>query len=332
MVYKDYYKTLGVPRNATQEEIRKAFRGLARQYHPDIAGNNPQAEERFKEVNEAYEVLSDARRRRRYNRIDRSAAEWESAESWEFRGTGFSEFFHDFFAGRRSRSRDREDPPPMRDEPETDPDPSSPPPKPKPAEKTGETTSQPEPQQGENLHSELLITLNQALRGTKKTITVKRPARGANGQPPESEVINFTVPAGIREGQAIRLAGKGRLGKNGGPPGDLLLQVIYARHPDFDVEGADLHCLLKIAPWDAVLGGEALLPTLEKPVPIKIKAGTQGGRSLRIRNLGLLKPGGARGDIIAEIQIVIPTVTGPQEMRYWKKLKQVTRWNPAQGG
>jgi len=306
--YKDYYEVLGVPRNATDEEIRKAFRKLARQYHPDVAKDKKKAEEKFKEINEAYEVLGDPEKRRQYDELGshwKSGAEFRPPPGWEnmhatggfpggfrferefhFGGTGFSDFFEQLF-GRHGHFR-------------------------------GFQTHWPEEeaQRGQDVEADIMVTLEEALKGSVRTITLER-----DGQ---QEVHKVKIPAGILPGQKLRVPGWGNFGTGGGAAGDLYLRVRLARHPDFEVQGKDLVYELELPPWDAVLGAEVKVPTLEGSVTIKIPPGTQNGRKLRVRGHGLGKEN-ERGDLIVQIKIQVPEHVNERQRKLWEQLAALSR-------
>ena len=268
-----------MPKTATVDEIRSAFRKLARKYHPDVAKDKKAAEEKFKEINEAYEVLGDPEKRAKYDQL---GADWnrpggfQPPPQWgpqpteggyyqwggdgggvqfEFGGTGFSDFFEAFFA----------------------------------------------------------------LNGSTRTVSLRRA--GSN----KVENYQVKIPRGVREGQRIRLAGQGEAGVGGGKSGDLFLRVRLARHPDFSVEGSDLIHEVKIEPWQAVLGSELLVPTLEGKVRLKIPPGTQGGQRFRLRERGLPGVSGKRGDLYVEVQINLPKKLTDRERELWNELAKLHR-------
>src|SRR6266436_8487837 len=283
--FKDYYKSLGVERTASEEEIRKAFRKLARQYHPDVAKEKKSAEEKFKEINEAYEVLGDPQKRKQYDQL---GADWnrpggfqpppqwgaqppeggfyqwggDGGVQFEFGGTGFSDFFEAFFGGGRGRSAFG-----------------------------GFGGRQATAERGADVEADIMVTLEEALHGSTRTVSLRRAG--------SDKVENYQVkiPRGVHEGQRIRLRGQGEAGARGGKSGDLFLRVRLARHPDFSVEGSDLIHEVKIEPWQAVLGTELLVPTLEGKVRLKIPPGTQGGQRFRLRERGLPTASGKRGNL-----------------------------------
>ena len=315
--FKDYYETLGVPRTASPEDIKQAFRKLARIHHPDVAKNKATGEARFKEINEAYEVLSDPEKRRRYDEL---GANWQDGgggpytqggvqrgrarppqgePDFEFGGTGFSDFFESFFGGGRvgfgsSRHAGDDD---------------------------GAFTHP-----GRDVEADLLVTLEEALRGSLRKVTLRRPA--SNGRGARADTYQVRIPAGVREGQRIRLAGQGGPGHGGGATGDLYLWVRLARHPDFSVQGTDLHCDLDLAPWEAVLGVQAKIPTLDGPTSLRVPPGTAAGSQLRLRGLGLPREDGRRGNLYATVRIQVPPSTSLEERALWEQLARVSAFKP----
>jgi curved DNA-binding protein len=315
--YKDYYESLGVARTAAPEEIKQAFRKLARIHHPDVAKNKAAGEERFKEINEAYEVLGDPEKRRRYDEL---GANWQDggAEAFnqgasrrgrqagprrdpgfEFGGTGFSDFFESFFGGGRRGF-----------------------------EGFGEEYGQAPETEGEFVHkgrdveADLLVTLEEALNGSARKVTLRRP--GTNGEGERTDTYQVKIPPGVREGQRIRLAGQGGAGFGGGESGDLYLRVRLARHPDFSVQGADLHFDLDLAPWEAVLGVQVKIPTLDGTTKLRVPPGTVSGGQLRLRGLGLPGEGGLRGDLYAAVRIQVPASVSAEERAGWERLAKAS--------
>jgi curved DNA-binding protein len=306
MEYQDYYEILGVARTATPEEIRSAFRKKAREYHPDVAKDKVKGAEKFKEVNEAYEVLSDPAKRAKYDQMGREAPGggfgWQGApgaggvpdmEEFHFGGTGYSDFFEHLFGGmagggfrgpggRRMARR------------------------------------------GSDIEGDLMVPLEEALRGSVREVTLQRGGK--------TETYRVKIPAGVREGQRIRLAGKGESGRSGGEAGDLYLRVRLARHPDLRVGGCDLYADLEVAPWEAVLGASVPVPTLDGAVTLKIPAGSTAGQKLRLRGQGLPREDGGRGDLYAVLEIAVPDQVGPDEKKLWEKLAEESRWRPGGRG
>ena len=317
--FKDYYEILHVARTATPEEIKAGFRTLARRYHPDVAKNKATAEEKFKEINEANEVLSDPEKRRRYDTLganwqdsaappspdgmprDRGAQAGADGE-FEFGGTGFSDFFESFFGnGRQGFGSSRRARSGAGDEPAFT-------------------------ARGEDIEADILVTLEEALRGSPRKVTMRRP--GQNGTTERTDTYQVRIKPGAREGQRIRLAAQGYPGHGGGQPGDLYLHVRLARHPDLSVEGTDLAFDLELAPWEAVLGVQAKIPTLDGPTSLRVPPGTAAGSRLRLRGLGLLSEAGSRGDLYANVRIQTPSAVSAEEQALWEQLARVSPFNP----
>ncbi|HTX21623.1 MAG TPA: J domain-containing protein [Candidatus Aquilonibacter sp.] len=318
--YKDYYEILGVPRTAGDADIKKSFRKLAREFHPDVAKDKKRAEEKFKEINEAYEVLSDSAKRKKYDELGanwKSGAEFRPPSGWEnfteqqfhrrggagqgaegfeyrFGGTGFSDFFEQIFGsmgrgrggfGRAQNSSDEE-----------------------------------LAERGRDVEGDIMVTLEEAARGSVRTVTVRHDSRAESHQ--------VKIPAGVTEGQRLRIAGRGEHGSGGGASGDLYLRVRLARHPDFDVEDHNLICETELAPWEAALGAEISVPTLDGRVNIKVPAGTQTGQKLRVRGRGLPNRDGGKGDLIVATKIVVPSKITDAEKKLWEQLKRESKFNP----
>ncbi len=297
--YKDYYATLGVSKTASPEEIKKAFRQLARKHHPDVAKDKKGAEAKFKEINEAYEVLGDADKRKRYDEL---GADWEHGGShrpppgWGpggrpgggmpagFEGTGFSDFFEQFFSGGAARGR---------------------------GTPFGAAA---EPARGGDIEADLLVTIEEALHGGKKKISFRRNPHAS------VETYEVVIPKGVREGQKIRLAGQGQAAGRRGPAGDLYLVVRFEKHPDYRLEGADVYYDLSVPAWMAVLGGETHLPTPDGSILLKVPPATQPGRKFRLKGRGLPTGPSARGDFYAELSVTIPTTLTPEERKIWEML------------
>ncbi|MEN6426875.1 MAG: DnaJ C-terminal domain-containing protein [Phycisphaerales bacterium] len=315
--FKDYYDVLGVARNASGEEIKKAFRRLARKYHPDVAKDKVAGEEKFKEINEANEVLSDPEKRRKYDQLGanwnhperqpappRAGSGGDRADTSEFHfdGTGFSDFFEQYFGGRghpsggfgRTRGNGMGD----------------------------ETVAY----RGQDIEADILVTLDEVLHGSMRTIQLQRadPRTGQSAM----QTLRVKIPPGVRESQLIRLAGKGQEGVGGGESGNLYLRVKFAQHPDFRVRGADLYYDLDLAPWEAVLGVTVDIPTLDGRVSLKVPASTTAGRQLRLHGKGLPTRNGTRGDLYAVVSIQVPTHLTPEQKVLWEQLDAKSTFNP----
>jgi curved DNA-binding protein len=341
--YKDYYAILGVPRTASDADVKKAFRKLAREYHPDVAKDKKRAEEKFKEVNEAYEVLGDPAKRKRYDELGanwKSGADFQPPPGWEgftgqrrragggmgkadyefqFGGTGFSDFFEQLFGARRSGGFGRGS--------------------------TGFTEDE-MAQRGRDIEGDIMVTLDEAMRGSVRSVNVRRavecegcagrgrrgqrvcPTCGGEGRVTKSETYQVKIPAGVSEGQRLRIAGRGEAGARGGEAGDLLLRVRLAKHPDFEIEDHNLIYEAALAPWEAVLGAKISVPTFDGRVNIKIPSGTQNGQKLRVRGRGLPHRNGDKGDLIIITSVEVPTRITDSERAMWEKLAQESRFNP----
>jgi curved DNA-binding protein len=328
--FKDYYDVLGVPKTASEDEIRKAFRKLARKYHPDVNPGDKSAEEKFKEINEAYEVLSDTDKRKRYDQLGpnwKAGAEFTPPPGWERAGAngagfedifgeggagGFSDFFESVFGGRRGRAAGFR----MR---------------------------------GQNVEAEITLTLEEAHRGGTRSIQfdaaetctecngtgskdgkVCPVCRGA-GEVRRPKVVEVTIPRGVREGSVIRLAGQGESGSNGAPPGDLLLRVRLQPHRLFELVGEyDVQLELPVAPWEAALGAKVSVPTLEGSVEMTIPANSQGGQRLRLRGQGMNRRGEGRGDQFVKLKLVNPPKLTAKEKEHYQGLAAESRFDPRQ--
>ena len=319
--YRDYYETLGVARTATADEIKQAFRKLARIHHPDVAKNKVAGEAKFKEINEAYEVLGDPEKRRKYDEL---GANWQDdrgdqttpggahrrrAQSppgepdFEFGGTGFSDFFESFFTDRPGGFASSRGPA---------------------SGGGGEEGGFVHP--GRDIEADLLVTLEEALRGSQRKVTLRRP--GLDGEAERTNTYQVRIPPGMREGQRIRLPGQGGPGHGGAPAGDLYLRVRFARHPDLSVQGDDIYCALDLAPWEAVLGVKAKIPTLANAITLRVPPGTTAGTQLRVRGQGLPREDGGRGDLYATVQLQVPPVVSSEESALWEKLAKASTFDP----
>jgi curved DNA-binding protein len=315
--FKDYYKVLGVSREASEADIKKAFRKLARQYHPDTAKDKKAAEEKFKEINEAYEVLGDSSKRRKYDEL---GANWnqqpqgvpggggggtwrgfngEAGEEFHFGGTGFSDFFEQFFGGGVRHGFGG-------------------------PQGFGDAHG---PIRGGDIEGDIMVTLDEVLNGSSRTISLRRV--NPRTRKAETETIRVRIPPGISEGQSIRVSGKGEEGSAGGPPGDLYLRVRVASHPDFRVRGADLYYEVDVAPWEAVLGSTVTIAALRGRVNLRIPAGTNNGQQLRMRGQGLPKgKTGESGDLYVVVNVQLPQDLSAEESELWEKLRAGSRFNP----
>jgi molecular chaperone DnaJ len=346
MEFKDYYQVLGIPRDADEKAIKAAYRKLARKYHPDVATSQPDAEERFKEVNEAYEVLRDADKRSKYDRFGRDWERYRQAEqagagagaydfgSWfagksggpeftyEYRttdggGSGFSDFFETLFgdAFGRTRTTTRERP-------------------------------RARPQRGQDYEYPITISLRDAYHGTTRRFDVSIQERcstcggtgmngsgfcltcGGAGTLPRQKTIEVKIPAGVRDGSRVRVAGQGAPGINGGPNGDIYLLVSVKKDPRFELDGDNIRIDVEVPLYTALLGGEARVETLDRPLELTIPPETQNGRVFRLRGKGMPHfKGSGRGDLLARVKVVLPTELSDDEQDLFRQL-QATRQKP----
>ena len=294
MQFRDYYETLGVARGASQDDVKRAYRRLARKYHPDVSKES-NAEARFKEVGEAYEVLKDPEKRAAYDRFGKDwkhGQEFRPPPGWErqfnfggggFSGTsGFSDFFETLFGqGGFQGARG-----PMR-------------------------------AQGGDQSVRIEIPLEDAFRGATRNITIR------------GRTLSVRIPAGVTEGQRIRLSGQGGAGAGGGRAGDLYLTVTHKTHPLFRTEGRDVHLKLPIAPWEAALGATVAVPTLGGKVDLKVPRGSRAGRTLRLKERGL--PGRPGGDQYVTLEIVAPPADTPEAEALYRKMAAAMDFDPRVG-
>lgn len=315
MQFKDYYQTLGISREATAEDIKQAFRKLARKYHPDVS-KEKDADQRMKEVNEAYTVLSDPEKRAAYDQFGRGyqpgqdfrpPPDWDAG--FEFSGAGFSAQeaadFSDFFAelfgrmgGGASGLHARR----------------------------GSAKAQ-----GGDHHSKVLLDLEDAFHGTTRRITLRAPRLDRQGHlVAEPRELTVKIPKGIREGQTIRLAGQGSPGQGGAPAGDLLLQAAFRPHPRFRAEGRDLRLNLPVAPWEAALGAVIPVDMPDGPLNVRIPAGAQSGDALRVRGKGI--PSDPPGDLLIELKVVLPPAQTPKAREIYETMARELAFDPRQSG
>ena len=315
MEFKDYYAVLGVAKNASQEEIQRAYRKLARKYHPDL-NQAADAEGKFKDLGEAYEVLKDPDKRAKY---DRYGAAWKAAEQgggtpppgyedvwfdpggaedFSFSGSsGFSSFFDQLFgtAPGRGTAQGRRG-------------------------ARGQAPGWSRP--GADQEARLALTLEEAAHGGDRELSLSSPTT----QQMKTYVVH--IPKGIRPGQRIRLAGQGERGVGGAPAGDLYLMVEILPHPTFRLEGHDLYTTVPIAPWEAALGSEVTLPMLNGAVSFKIPPGSSSGRKIRLKGKGFPNARSGAGDLYAEISIRVPEALSAEERKLFEQLAHVSRFAP----
>jgi curved DNA-binding protein len=306
MKYKDYYAALGVDRKADADEIKKAYRKLARKYHPDVS-KEKDANEKFQEVSEAYETLKDAEKRAAYDQLGsyQPGQDFRPPPGWEQqfsdRGFSFDEAdLADLFAGLGGRTR-------------------------------GFGRGRPHANMampGEDYDVTAQITLEQAYHGTVLDLNLQMPEIDAEGRVRRvPHTFSARIPKGVTEGERLRLTGKGGKGVNGGRNGDLYLNIALAPHRLFRVTGRDLYFDLPLAPWEAVLGTTVEVPTLTGTVRLKVRPGTQAGQQLRLAKRGLPKAG-AEGDLYAIVQIVVPSSVSEKEAELYRGLATASSFNP----
>jgi curved DNA-binding protein len=310
MEFKDYYQILGVPREATQDDIKRAYRKLARKYHPDVS-KEPDAEERFKELGEAYEVLKDPQKRAAYDQVGKkwkAGQEFHPPPDWggrdfEFKGGGYTEAdigqFSDFFRtlfGQGGRG----------------------------AEHYEHATFR---ARGADQQAKILVDLEDAYLGGTRTLTFTIPELDTRGNiVSHTHTLNVRIPKGIMAGQRIRLAGQGGPGSGGGPNGDLYLEVEFQPHPLFRAEKHDIYLDLPVTPWEAALGETVVVPTLGGKVELKIPPGSQTGTKLRLKGRGL--PGKTPGDQYVVLRIVTPPAATPEAKELYEAMAEKMPMNP----
>jgi curved DNA-binding protein len=321
--FQDYYATLGVPRDANAEDLKKAFRKLARQYHPDTASDKKTAEAKFKEINEANEVLSDPEKRKKYDQLGarwQEAGDYQSPSDWQhgadraggghgqefhFGGTGFSDFFEQYFSGGSRYGFPQE-----WDE-----------------EVQARGAQKGRGQRGHDIEGDILVTLEEAMHGTIRPISMQTVDRQTRRT--QTHSFQVRIPPGATDGRRIRVPGHGEPGKNGGEAGDLYLRVRHAAHPDFTTREEDVHHELDVAPWEAVLGAEVVVPTLDGSIKLRVPSGTESGKTLRVRGRGLPKgKTGERGDFFVNIHVVLPTQVSDAERLLWEQLRNASSFKP----
>ncbi|RME69814.1 MAG: J domain-containing protein [Chloroflexi bacterium] len=316
MEYKDYYKILGVSKNATEKEIKSAYRKLARKYHPDMNPDDPQAEARFKEINEAYQVLSDPEKRKKYDQLgadwyrwtqtggrpeDFNWSQWAAGPGGQrvhvrygnvedledlFGGGGFSDFFNAIFGGMGMDSSGFD---------------------------FGTRRQSARPRRGQDIEHELEISLTEAYHGTSRLLTIG------------DRRLNVKIPAGARTGTKVRVRGQGQNSGPGGQAGDLYLRIKVAPDPRFERKGDDLHTTVPVDLYTAVLGGKVPVTTMSGVVHLKIPAGSQNGQTFRLRGKGMPKLGksGEFGDMYVKIDVRLPTKLTPKQRELFEELRRL---------
>jgi len=311
--YKDYYQTLGVKRDASLEEIKKAFRKLARKYHPDVS-KEPNAEARMKEVNEAYAVLSDTEKRAAYDQLGRgyqSGQEFRPPPNWdagfEFSGRGFnpteaaefSDFFAELFGNARRGG----------------------------ARRGGFYNQDHFGARGEDHHAKVMLDLEDSFKGASRQISLRVPRMDAQGRVQlENRLLNIKIPKGVYEGQIIRLAGQGAPGLGNGKAGDLLLEVCFNQHARFKIDGRHLHLTLPVTPWEAALGAMITINIMDSSLKVRVPEGSQSGRQLRLAGKGI--PSNPPGDLILDIQLVLPPADNEKAKQIYQTMAREMAFDP----
>src|SRR5687768_6680098 len=301
MKYKDYYKVLGVQRTAGEDEIKKAYRKLARKYHPDVS-KEANAKEKFQEASEAYETLRDKEKRAAYDSLGsgfRPGQDFRPPPDWfdrfgggrseDLGGVDLSELFESLGAFGRATGFGRRG-----------------------GAQRGRSMAFP----GEDYEVPVRLTLEEAYRGAERAVQL------------DGRSFTARIPRGATDGQRLRLRGKGGAGLNGGPPGDLYLQIQLEPHPLFRANGHDLDLDVPLAPWEAALGAQIDIPTMEGRVSVKVPPGSKGGQKLRLAGKGLPKPGGGAGDLYAVLGIAVPGTLTAREKQLFEELRETSRFDP----
>ena len=297
MIFKDYYKILELDNNkATAEEIKAAYREQAKKYHPDINAESNFSEERFKDINEAYKVLSDATARKKYDRMWNSHVGSKNRKYEESRreeGSVFSNFFHMFF-GNIGENIIKE------------------------ASLNNRKTM---PIKGENIETEIEVSIPEAFYGEEKKISL----RALNGK---MKTFTVKIPAGIRDGEKIRLIGQGKQGQNGGNNGDLFIKIKINNDKKFALKGVELYTDLMLTPWEAALGTRARVDTIGETVALYVPQGIQSGEKVRIPGKGYKDGKGGRGDLVAEVKIMVPKNLSGEEKSLFEQLSEISNFSP----
>ncbi len=310
MDFKDYYTILGVEPTADDKAIKAAYRKLARKYHPDVSKERD-AEDKFKEANEAYEVLGSPEKRAEYDEIRKYGGQhgrpFQAPPGWQGRGGAdsgfeqgdFSDFFSSIFGARGGNPFGRG-----------------------PQQSAG--------RRGQDVELELAVFLEETLSKESKQVSFQVPQVNAQGQRTgfTTKTLNIKIPAGVIDGERIRLKGQGAPGIDGGANGDLYLTLRMAPHPLFDVEGHDLIITVPLAPWEAALGTKVAVPTLTGKINLTIRPDSQAGQRLRVKGMGLANKQGERGDLYAQLKVVMPSQSNADTRELWSKLADKAAFNP----
>ena len=308
MEYKDYYKLLGVDKNASQKDIKRAYRKMARKYHPDVS-SEPEAEDKFKEMGEAYEVLKDTEKRAAYDQLGSNyqagqsftpPPDWDNG--FEFSGgssnekaSPYSDFFENLFGQQFAQEHQQRN--------------------------SGFQS------QGQDHHAKIFIDLEDSYQGINRSITLRVPEIDLQGRViTKNRTLNVRIPKGVRQGQKIRLSGQGSAGVNNTNPGDLYLEIEFNPHSIYSVEVKDVFLELPIAPWEAILGAKVTAPTPAGNIDLTIPPESVSGKRLRIKGRGI--PGKTPGDLYVVLRIALPAAETEQAKDFYKKMKQEMAFNP----
>ena len=292
MIVKDYYKILGFENNkASIEEIKIAYRDLAKKYHPDVNSNNQKAEERFKDVGEAYNILSNPKQKRKYDRLWNYYIGRKKKQHTEYKDAKIKDFMELIFGDKDKKDTEEK------------------------------IIVKGEPQRGEDINTEITATITEAFFGANKEITFKLIDGG-------SRKIKVKIPSGIRNNEKIRLIGLGKEGKNGGKNGDLFIKIKIKDNAGLRLRGIDLYTDLPITPWESALGTTIILQGIDDSIEIDVPKGIQSGEKIEILNQGYKDGKGGRGKLIAETKIMIPKVINEKELKLFKQLNEISTFNP----
>jgi curved DNA-binding protein len=321
MEFKDYYATLGVPKTATDKELKQAYRKLARKYHPDVNPNDKAAEARFKEINEAYEVLGDPDKRKKYDDLgsnwrnyEQGVPQQDASAFWNAGGAGgyrtvspeemeeifgnenpFSDFFKTFFGGGAAGAGGGRE-----------------------SRRSGRAGARTRARAGSDVEQPIDLTLEDAFHGSTQRLSAKHGGH--------TRTFDVRIPAGVKDQARVRVPGGGQPGASGGASGDLYLRVQLQPHPQFERKGQDLYTKLSAPVTTVVLGGEAEVPTLTgKTLRLKIPPTTQNGQVLRLKGQGMPSTGksGERGDLYVTVEVQLPKTLTPGQRELWEQLVQL---------
>lgn len=309
MEFKDYYKTLGISRDTTAEEIKKAFRRLARKYHPDVS-KETDAEQKMKEINEAYTVLSDPEKRAAYDQLGQqgfqAGSDFQPPPGWdagfEFTGQGFSDAqaadFSDFFS-QLFRNQ------------------------------MGPNARHTHRMRGEDHHAKIMLDLEDSYHGALRSLTLRMPKLDSQGRTMLVEhALNVRIPKGVHTGQVIRLAGQGGPGHTGETAGDLFLEVHFNPHNRYRIENKDIYAALPVTPWEAALGGTVKIPVPDGLVDVRVPENSQSGRKLRLKGRGI--PAATPGDLYLVLEVVLPSAATEKARKFYQSMAQELTFNPRQ--